>query len=108
MAFDDILDWDFEFRSEGLNGMMDMISKASGLSVEVIKSPSRRIDLVFCRSIVAYNARQKGYSHREIGDLLNRNRTTVIHLLKNYNSERSNLFLEIERNFNNLKKHGTD
>ena len=64
-----------------VNILLDDISTKLGIGIDDIRSSSSRAELVFCRSYIACNLREAGYSLKAIGSVLNRNHSTIINLI---------------------------
>ncbi|MEG1644020.1 MAG: helix-turn-helix domain-containing protein [Bacteroidales bacterium] len=63
------------------------IEKATGVSLEEIRSPDRRIKFVYARMILSKIIREKGCSLEHIGRIINRDHSTVCHYFKIYGDE---------------------
>lgn len=64
-----------------VNTLLDDISAKLGIGIDDIRGNSRRAELVFCRSYIACNLREAGYSLKAVGSVLNRTHSTVINLV---------------------------
>jgi hypothetical protein len=61
---------------------VEEIVTAGGMTMADLRAPSRKRELVEVRRIVAIYLRQRGCSLPEIGRVLNRDHSTVLHLLR--------------------------
>jgi chromosomal replication initiation ATPase DnaA len=66
---------------EKIHAAIDDIAQPHGYTVEDILGPSRLKRLVGVRRLCVLMLRDKGYSTPEIGRLMNRCHTTIIHAL---------------------------
>ena len=64
-----------------------IVSEEFSITIEDMLSKSRDSKLSDARKKLCYLLRDKGYSHKQIGELLNRDRTTAIYLVKQYENE---------------------
>jgi chromosomal replication initiation ATPase DnaA len=68
-------------RQKNLNDIAE-IAEEHGYTIHDILGPSRLMHLVSVRRKCMVMLREKGYSTTEIGRIMNRNHTTVVHSLK--------------------------
>lgn len=64
-----------------------IVSEEFSVTIEDMLSKSRERKLSDARKKLCYLLREKGYSHKHIGELLNRDRTTAIYLVNQYENE---------------------
>jgi ATPase involved in DNA replication initiation len=63
------------------------IQEVMGLKIEDLTAKSRATNLFYARMIAAYHCRENGMILGEIGRLINRDHSTVCHMLSKYNDE---------------------
>jgi len=68
-------------RQKNLNDIAE-IAEEHGYTIHDILGPSRLMHLVSVRRKCMVMLREKGYSTTEIGRIMNRDHTTVVHSLK--------------------------
>lgn len=67
------------------NYIVQAVTDALGLSVNDIKGSCRKRKLVYARMIIAYMLREyESYTHPEIAEVLNKDRTTAIYYTDTY------------------------
>jgi len=66
--------------SDGKATVLDSVATESGISVERIKAEGRERDVVVARGIAASLLRKQGYTLKEVGALINRCHSNVMHL----------------------------
>jgi chromosomal replication initiation ATPase DnaA len=64
--------------------LFEILVKASGFTKEELLDKKRKSKMVDARTFIAYYLRARGLGVVEIGQLLNRDHSTVIHLLNKY------------------------
>jgi 5-methylcytosine-specific restriction endonuclease McrA len=69
-------------RQDTINDIFDFVQQYSGATKNELTSQIKTRRLVFGRMIFAVILRKRGYSTPHIGELLNRDHTTVINLLQ--------------------------
>ena len=70
--------------------LLESVEKASGMSIEIIRSRCRKVEIVAARVLFAMMAVKLGYRHDEIGMYVNLSRPTVTYLVgKRYNPHKS-------------------
>lgn len=74
--------------------LLDKICTVMELSVDDIISSSRAPRLVMARAVFSYIARERGLSLIDIGDVINRDHSSITYYLKNLDS-----YLDKERPF---------
>jgi hypothetical protein len=65
-----------------LEAQMESIAAAAGVTLEELRGPSRHREVVELRRQLAVHLRSRGWSLTTIGRLLNRDHSTVVHLLR--------------------------
>lgn len=65
---------------DGKSTIIDAVVAESGISLEQIRSKSREREVVVAREVAASLLRKEGYMLREVGELINRAHSTVMHL----------------------------
>jgi chromosomal replication initiation ATPase DnaA len=60
-----------------INEILDRIAAMHQVPVESLTGPSREANLVRIRDVACYFLAKLGYGHKEIGDHLNRERSTI-------------------------------
>lgn len=60
-------------------------AESNGCSYEELISPSRKAILPSLRKVVSYELRERQWTHKKIGALLNRDHTTIISAIKSVN-----------------------
>ena len=63
------------------------IERQTGITREQIMSKSRKEELVYARRIICYFLREEGASDKEIGCVLNRDRSTIQCYAQNHQQE---------------------
>jgi len=66
---------------EKIHAAIDAIAQEHGYTVEDILGPSRRKHLVSVRRLCVLMLHGRGYSTNEIGRMMNRCHTTIVHAL---------------------------
>lgn len=61
-----------------------VIQKTANISKEQILSQTRTKELVFARMLISCIMRLNGFTFAQIGELLNRNHSTIMHYLNNF------------------------
>lgn len=67
-----------------LNSLISIVISSFDSSLEDIQSTNRNANLCDVRKILTYELRQGGYTLEEIGKVLNRDHSTVLYNMKNY------------------------
>lgn len=65
--------------SETLDRLMELVVSESGVSIEMIKGKSRRMEIAALRHLYCYCARRYGFGLKTIGDTINRKHETALH-----------------------------
>jgi hypothetical protein len=65
-----------------LEAQAERIAGAAGVSLQVLRGPSRRRELVAVRRLVAHHLQSRGCSLPAIGRMLNRDSSSVVNLLR--------------------------
>ena len=60
---------------------IEHMAEGYGYTVADILGPKRRRHLVFVRNLCVFMLRDKGYSTTEIGRIMNRDHSTIVHAL---------------------------
>lgn len=60
---------------------IEHLAEGYGYTVADILSPKRHRHLVFVRNLCVFMLRNKGYSTTEIGRIMNRDHSTIVHAL---------------------------
>jgi hypothetical protein len=69
-------------------GVLTEVCRLTGTDPDIIKSKSRRLDVVIVRQVYCYTARElTGASMKEIGEVINRDHATVIYSCKRVKEE---------------------
>ena len=63
------------------------IHTATGITKDEIQSSSRKACYVCARRIIAYHLNKQNYTYRQIGEIINRDRASVIYFIKNHTDE---------------------
>lgn len=73
-----------------LNNPLREIANRRGLKLEHVLAKGRSERLVACRAVMAHHLRNRGLSFPRIGQMLNRDHTSILHLIntRNENGER--------------------
>lgn len=73
-----------------LNNPLREIASKRGLKLEHVLAKGRSERLVACRAVMAHHLRGRGLSFPRIGQMLNRDHTSILHLVntRNENGER--------------------
>lgn len=73
-----------------LNNPLREIANKRGLKLEHVLAKGRSERLVACRAVMAHHLRNRGLSFPRIGQMLNRDHTSILHLIstRNENGER--------------------
>lgn len=66
----------------GFNSMADWEGQPLHFELERLRDKSRKSELVRERVLMARDLRSKGYTLQEIGSLLDRHHTTIMHYLE--------------------------
>lgn len=75
--------------NEAIDTVIKVTAEVVGVTVEEILSKSRRTDVVAARKVIAYRLRKDyDFSTTAIGQRLNRDRTSVLYLLKRGTAEK--------------------
>jgi chromosomal replication initiation ATPase DnaA len=67
-------------REKNLNDI-EHLAEGYGYTVADILGPKRHRHLVFVRNLCVFMLRNKGYSTTEIGRIMNRDHSTIVHAL---------------------------
>jgi chromosomal replication initiation ATPase DnaA len=67
--------------------LLNEIEDETGITLDQIKSPSRKEELVFARRIITWYMVKEGYTDSQIAGFINRHRTTVIWMCNTHESE---------------------
>jgi hypothetical protein len=72
-----------------LKKIIETTAERHGLQVSEVQSSCRRRKFVKCRQEIAVKARESGYSYPRIGRALNRDHTSIMHLVRTNSSTHS-------------------
>jgi len=61
-----------------------VVVEVTGDDIEEVKGPSRKMNLMDSRCIIAFEAKRHGYSYPQIGAYLNRHHSTMINVVERY------------------------
>ena len=71
--------------SDGRGTIMDAVVAESGISIDEIRSENRERKIVVARCVAAGLLRKEGYTLKEIGEMINRSHSNVLHLCESVN-----------------------
>ena len=65
------------------SAMVEEMCRSAGVKTEVVLGPGRRRPLMELRRRIAARLREAGYNYHQIGYALEREHSTILHMLKN-------------------------
>lgn len=82
--------------------LIKIATEISGYSLNQLQDSSRTMDKVYIRAIMSYILHQYGLTYQQIGTILNRHYSSIIHAIKIYNNEyqTNNYFISLVKLFN--------
>ena len=83
--------------------LLRKVAEASEMSIEKIRSKSRKVDVIAARVLFAKEAQKKNYTHEDIGMYINLSRPTVTYLLgQNYRPHK--YFFNYEKRLRDMRE----
>lgn len=101
---------DYYFLDERITKIINRVCKATGFSYDILKSKNRSIDIRTARQYAIWRIHKEvygmGYSLRAIGQLFDRDHSTVLHTVKAINELKDVhdfLFTQINKRYEELE-----
>jgi len=101
---------DYHFLDERITKIINRVCKATGFSYDILKSKNRSIDIRTARQYAIWRIHKEvygmGYSLKAIGQLFDRDHSTVLHTVKAINELRDVddfLFTQINKRYEELE-----
>ena len=77
---EDIYDVDIHRISDNpVETMISAAALAAGVSASSVRSPTRVSGACLARRLISYELKQRGHTYSQIGSILNRDHTTIMH-----------------------------
>ena len=101
---------DYYFLDERITKIINRVCKATGFSYDILKSKNRSIDIRTARQYAIWRIHKEvygmGYSLKAIGQLFDRDHSTVLHTVKAINELKDVhdfLFIQINKRYEELE-----
>ena len=101
---------DYYFLDERITKIINRVCKATGVSYDILKSKNRSIDIRTARQYAIWRIHKEvygmGYSLKAIGQLFDRDHSTVLHTVKAINELKDVhdfLFIQINKRYEELE-----
>ena len=101
---------DYYFLDERITKIINRVCKATGFSYDILKSKNRSIDIRTARQYAIWRIHKEvygmGYSLKAIGQLFDRDHSTVLHTVKAINELKDVhdfLFIQINKRYGELE-----